>query len=437
MHVTRRQSLALIGSAVAAPLMLRTDEANAAFDPVGAPIIFGGGGPGNPERLGLAGFNRDGSTLATWTSFNAGTPTLWCQYAAEAGNKLTPPIQLATAAALEPGTALQTFPVSFPDGTAFVFFNANRAGGPGGEGRQIYVQRMSANRAPVGAPVRINDAKGGGNWPFAERLTNGNVIVAWDGVFCRVLTKSGAFVTPVRRVTSEGVGARPTSIAALSNGRSVICYVSQVFSPPTFTVAVQVLDSNGFRLGNPIVLKRVTTFGDAIYGVGAVGSRLSTGVKHASRAIGDTFEAACYRRAGDGKWKVWAGRFRADGTVLIPQSAVWTKAEHAAPAGQFAPRILPLKDGRSIILQESRPADGQKKILAQIGTLSPAGPSTRDTPFPPAEPLSASAQAAHALEVALVREYGTEEDKLVASWVRGPGGTLRLYAQLFNLPRLD
>src|SRR5688572_3407835 len=182
MDVTRRKSLALIGSAVAGPLMLRTDEAAAAtFTRVGTPIPLGSAAAGHQERVRLAGFNGNGSTLATWTNFNFSTATTWCQYFSETGATLTNPIQLDTAATLAPGTSREARPLSFADGKALIFFFARRAGAPSTEGEQLFVQRMAANRTKVGAPIRINgDPDGQSNSVFAAQLTNGNVMVIWS-----------------------------------------------------------------------------------------------------------------------------------------------------------------------------------------------------------------------------------------------------------------
>jgi hypothetical protein len=430
MHITRRKSLALIGSAVAAPLILRADEAAAAtFERVFTKTL-GSAAAGIQDHPRLAGFNSDGSILATWTSGTGSTITTWCQYFSKTGAKFTDPIQLDTAASLAPGTSREARPLSFADGRALIFFFAKRTGAPSTEGDQLFVQRMSADRQKSGEPIRINgDPDGESSSVFAAELTNGNVMVIWarrdhtppfDGyVVSRVITADGALVTERQRATQPESGAElPTSIAALSGGRSVFAYSHTDFGAGTITVACQRLDANGAPLGNPIILKTTST--SEAYGSGAVASRLSTGSKGRLRALGNVFDVAFYRKTGTLKWKVWAGRYSASGAVVVAPREVWTKAEHAPSAfAQNVPGLISLAAGQSLIIEESNnSAEGRNKILAQVGNIASAGR------FQPGHPLL-SVEGFLAMDAAMQKlEEGSGEEELAVGAIKaGVGGT--------------
>jgi hypothetical protein len=386
MHVTRRKSLALIGSAVAAPLILRTDEAAAApFEKVFGPKALGATAAGTQGRVRLAGFKSDASILATWTNFNASAFTTWFQYFSKTGTKLTNPIQLDTSATLEPGTSFEARPLSFADGTALIFFFASRKGAPETEGSQLFVQRMSANRKKVGKPIRINDGPAGSNGQvFAAQLTDNNVMVIWQhtsfgptghsDVVDRVITKDGAFVTSRRRATLESAGNQtPKSIAALSQRRAVFSYTS--VEGDVLTVACQRLNRNGARVGDPIVLKTVDRF--APHGTASVASVRSIGSKSARQNLGAEWDAYYYAKGAQEEYlKVRAERFAAaDGEIVIPAHSVFSGSEPFVGFTEATPQVILLPDGQSVIFSERRTAGGLKGIRVQVHNIDSANPS--------------------------------------------------------------
>jgi hypothetical protein len=379
MQITRRQSLGLLGSALAAPYLLRGDPAKAAvtFTKVGPILQLGSATPNAQERTRLAAF-YDGSFLATWTNFGSGTNvTCRGQYFSRDGAALTGIIDFGTEAGLEPPTAW-SFPVSFPNGRAHVYFTSKRTGAPSGEAEQLFLQRMSAGRTKLGPPKRINgNPDTSASVQVATRLSNGNVMVLWQSgraggttdsidAFCRVVAPDGTPVTPERRATAHVNRIQvPKSVAALSNGRSVFIYDHiDYFVDGTYRVFLQQLDANGQRVGNPVLQKTA----DALEPHGSGGVEATTP---------NRFVALHTRRHQAG-----GGMARAEGAPV----KVWGAEQgwnDSVPPEQFAGTYPINSDSQSNLLIIAsvfvpnihvvlglEPAEGPKKLAVLTGDAS-------------------------------------------------------------------
>jgi hypothetical protein len=394
MIITRRQSLALLGSAFATPLLFRSDEARAArtFRRLGPPVPLGASAPGTQERVRLAAFS-DGGLVASWTNFNLGFNTVWCQYFAKNRKPIGTPIEIGNATGLDAGTPLEARPVTFPDGHALIFFTADRTAAGADEGKKLFVQRMSSTRQKVGKPIRVSSETTGRNdIVVAALLTNGNVMVVWQyqgigtnqdpvDTHCRVVNPNGKPITPERRVTKEGPKGRqtPKSIAALSNGRSVFSYVH--FDPVEgiFRVACQRLNSLGQRFGVPLVLKETSS--DNPYGAGTVASDLSgrppVASSDAKAVKGRWFDAVVLKQAGEGKTRVHGTRIGVGGQTIEPLHGISLPIRTQFFSEGYLSLLLEPGVDFDIIVEEREPAapGAPRTVAAQAADLAPGAPT--------------------------------------------------------------
>lgn len=390
MPITRRQSLGLMGSALAVPFACRIDTAQAAktFRRVGKPVKLGGNVAGTQERVRLAAFG-DGGLLVTWTNFNLSTTTVWCQYFRKNRKPIGGPVEIGNAAGLDAGTALEARALTFSDGHALIFFTADRTGASAEEGKQLYVQRMSKKRTRVGKPIRVSsEATGRNDLVFATLLTSGKVMVVWQyqgpgvnldpvDVHCRVVDPTGKPVTAEQRATKEGRKGRqtPKSIAALSKGRCVFSYVHSDTAAGIFRAACQRLDPTGKKLGAPLILKQTSS--DNPYGAGSVSSDLSGRPPippGKSRIVkGKSFHAAVYKQAGDGKTRIRGSEIGANGKTLEGEHAI-SLPVRTLFFFERAPTFVYLEPHVSLLGAEGEPASpGLPRGIFALGAIISEG----------------------------------------------------------------
>ena len=364
MPITRRQSLGLMGSALALPYLLLADGARAAPISVLKHIRLGKTQPGGKSDAAIAALpGNQGGFLACWINYRTYPDfRAFCQYFNNSGNPLSDPIRMGGAAGQTDGTpAGSARPVAFPNGTALIIFTAPRDGSPGEEGDQVWVQRMSAGREKVGVPIRINTLHiGGCAIVHATRLTNGNVLVAWQhaegtpdsiDVRCRVIDNKGVGISPERRATkTAGAQQIPKDLAALPNGKSVLSYAHLDLVDKIWRLELQRLTAAGVRIGDPILIKKTSS--DKPFGAAAVASFVDAGrhVAPDSNARSDHYDFvdSYYKeKAGDpNDVYIFLEVRDKDGKIIFPHRVLTV---HGDPVSNSVPGLLPVGTQESLL----------------------------------------------------------------------------------------
>ena len=264
MRVTRRQSLRLIGSALAFPYVLRADRAAAApiIRRVGAPYPLG---PATydvaispfPNGTYIAGYMHDaghGETRAFIRYFNS------------LSQAMTPPIQMGGATGPTDGTpATSISPVAYPDGSAGILFSAQTNGGAPATFPDVYFQPMTANRQKSGPPFRVNvNPARYQTAVLAARSPHGNIPAVWadqglsfdsEDIHTQVLNHSGHAFSSERNATADTAGIQlPWKILPLQNGNYILSYTTFLPGQNQWRKAFQLFGPNGVRIGSPHVI---------------------------------------------------------------------------------------------------------------------------------------------------------------------------------------
>jgi hypothetical protein len=271
MRITRRRAVGLIGSTVAFPYVLRTDRAAAAvrLRRLGPPRQLGGALPGAKSSVALSAFPNGNFIAGFLNDRGSGDRRAYIQYFDSSASPLSGFIQMGGATGPTDGKpALSVAPVAKPDGSALIFFSAERNGAPLVDRYDIFAQRLSPARQKVGDPFVINTkttGRQGEGALFAERLSSGKIMATWldQGVTLdsynirdRIIGPAGAPVSIERQATASAAGMQiPRDLAPLAGGGSVLSYTTFLPSTNHWKSEVQQFNASGVRVGNPIVIK--------------------------------------------------------------------------------------------------------------------------------------------------------------------------------------
>jgi hypothetical protein len=242
MSVTRRKALGLIGSALAAPAVLRPRPARAAtITPILSPLPVDPSLPGSTSNPVAAAF-EDGRFVIAFNQNDAGIGRAFARWFDTDGAPLGPSVQVGG------NHAFVTGPVGFPDGRAIVVYGQDDGSG---NFVDLFGQRFRANRTPLGKPFLINVTRPGlqiGLPPVL--LANGNWVQTWtdsnrQNVFGRVLEQTGTPVTN-EKVLASGTG---NIAAALDRFGNNLLLAYQKPGPSGASYSGQLLSRNLNRIG--------------------------------------------------------------------------------------------------------------------------------------------------------------------------------------------
>ncbi|MCU0831119.1 MAG: hypothetical protein MUC58_06335 [Rhizobiaceae bacterium] len=220
-----------------------------------------------------------------------------------------------------------------PDGSAHVFWFGWKAGDTNGD--LWWMQRLSAQGAKVGAPVRI--AQGwNGNMHHAVRLRNGNYMVGWRGMGSGA--NNGRVVNATGGVVASNLGRMSPGpldgIAALPNGGAVSCCIG-----PDLKVNLQILSANAAPVGAPKVMANSVSIAGGV-GVGSHPLGFAAVWKNvASSGANPTMEGGIFDNTGRRLATFPSVRLPNPGTSL-PTAGGWET---------FHPVLLSLPD-RSVVV---------------------------------------------------------------------------------------
>lgn len=268
MNVSRRRALGLLGSALALPYVIRSDEAFAlpGLRRIGNPIRLGAGQPGGQLKVALSAF-PDGDFIAAWVNFRSGFDVrAYIRYFNSDGGPLSPEIQMGGPTGLTDGiSALDIVPIARLDGWALILFGAERNDAPFPSRYDIFGQRIAPDYSKVGDPIVVNTkvADRQGEAILATRLSNRNILSVWQDqgasldsydVRDRILGPGGNGLFPERIANAVLPGMQvPRAIAPLANANSLVSYSSLVGNQWKFFL--QKLNPQGVRSGNPYLVK--------------------------------------------------------------------------------------------------------------------------------------------------------------------------------------
>ncbi|MGQ0484273.1 MAG: hypothetical protein ACT4SY_02810 [Hyphomicrobiales bacterium] len=250
MSLTRRKVLTLMASALAAPAVMRPRPAFAdTITPLGTPKLVDGSLPGptaNPVAAsrGTAGF------VITFLQGTFPNTRAFARYFNTSGMPLGPSVQYGGSNAIAIG------PVAFANGTVMAVFSRDDGSG---NGFDVYGQRFSAARTPVGSPIRLNQMRPGFQLGLPPlRLPNGNFAEAWFDFTAHDI--GGRVFTPLGiPVTGDKVLTRPEGIEeALGFNDLILTYRSAPSLAGPTALRAQRLDANLNRVGLPINLDSVS-----------------------------------------------------------------------------------------------------------------------------------------------------------------------------------
>ena len=367
MSFTRRKALGLLGSAVAAPFIIRVSEAHAAVRIVGIgnPVAVGARQAGGKLKPALAAFPRENDGfMATWLVVREGATSAFVRYFANDGEAISPIVRMGGAGPTDGEPAESVTPVPLPDGSALVAFSApgERAGRP--NPLDVFVQRMSKAHAKDGRPILVNtNSIGEDRGVVAARIANGDVAVGWwsndpvgsaDNAFVRIVRPGGATPLPQRPLTAQTARELfPTSIAALPGGESVVAYVEQSQSGGPQNVKLQRLGPTGARLGAPIALKTTPFFES--FGTAGVAARKGGG-----------FQTVFFRQIDEQRARLVLRTFKESGAA-DDEHIVGTQPTKAF--SNEPPRLALTSNGQVVVLTDG-PA-GAPSVMAWL--VAPGG----------------------------------------------------------------